>query len=147
MCCDEQTQTSPYCLFLCPKSHWPGAEKPILETASGGSCPSTRTLGEISPGVNDSVRRILTKLKFNIFWLEKKQLPTPVFWPGEFHGPYSPLCHKELDTTEWPSLSLFAFWKVATGIILPRLCNFKRTQQNKGEENIQSANEKYQSVN
>ena len=26
--------------------------------------------------------------------------PTPVFWPGEFHGPYSPWCCKELDTTE-----------------------------------------------
>ena len=25
---------------------------------------------------------------------------TPVFWPGEFHGPYSPWGHKELDTTE-----------------------------------------------
>ena len=25
---------------------------------------------------------------------------TPVFWPGEFHGPYSPWGHKESDTTE-----------------------------------------------
>ena len=24
---------------------------------------------------------------------------TPVFWPGEFHGLYSPWGHKELDTT------------------------------------------------
>ena len=31
--------------------------------------------------------------------LEKEQLPTPVFWPGEFHG-LSPWGHKELDTTE-----------------------------------------------
>ena len=28
------------------------------------------------------------------------RLPTPVFWPGEFHGLYSPLGHKESDTTE-----------------------------------------------
>ena len=27
-------------------------------------------------------------------------LPTPVFWPGEFHGLYSPWGDKELDTTE-----------------------------------------------
>ena len=38
--------------------------------------------------------------------LEKKQLPTPVFWPREFHGLYSPWGHKELDTNERLSLSL-----------------------------------------
>ena len=27
-------------------------------------------------------------------------LPTPVFWPGEFHGLYSLWGHKESDTTE-----------------------------------------------
>ena len=37
----------------------------------------------------------------------REQLPTPVFWPGEFHGPYSPWGLKESDTTEW--LSLFTF--------------------------------------
>ena len=30
----------------------------------------------------------------------RKTLPTPVFWPGEFHGLYSPQGHKESDTTE-----------------------------------------------
>ena len=29
---------------------------------------------------------------------------TPVFWPGEFHGLYSPWGHKESDTTEQLSL-------------------------------------------
>jgi len=38
-------------------------------------------------------------------WVEKtpwrrEQLPTPVFWPGEFHGLYSPWGPKELDMTE-----------------------------------------------
>ena len=33
-------------------------------------------------------------------------LPTPVFWPREFHGPYSPWGGKESDTTERLSLSL-----------------------------------------
>ena len=32
----------------------------------------------------------------------------PVFWPGEFHGLYSPWGHKESDTTE--RLSLFTLW-------------------------------------
>ena len=31
----------------------------------------------------------------------------PVFWPGEFHGLYSPWGGKELDTTEQLSLSLW----------------------------------------
>ena len=36
---------------------------------------------------------------------EGKGYPTPVFWPGEFHGLYSPWGHKESDTTEQLSLS------------------------------------------
>ena len=34
----------------------------------------------------------------------REKLPTPVFWPGEFHGLYSPWGYKELDTTEQLSL-------------------------------------------
>ena len=30
----------------------------------------------------------------------REQLPTPVFWPGEFHGLYNPRGCKELDTAE-----------------------------------------------
>ena len=26
--------------------------------------------------------------------------PTPIFWPGEFHGLYSPWGHRESDMTE-----------------------------------------------
>ena len=42
-------------------------------------------------------------------WLGKipwrrERLPTPVFWPGEFHALYSPWGCKELDTTECLSL-------------------------------------------
>ena len=36
----------------------------------------------------------------------KERLPTPVFWPGEFYGPYSPWGRRELDTTQQLSLSL-----------------------------------------
>ena len=44
-------------------------------------------------------------------WVEKipwrrECLPTVVFWPGEFHGLYSPWVHEESDTTERLSLSL-----------------------------------------
>ena len=35
----------------------------------------------------------------------RERLPTPVFWPGEFHGLYSPWHCKESDITEWLSLS------------------------------------------
>ena len=44
---------------------------------------------------------------------ERERLPTPVFWPGEFHGLYSPWDCKESDTTEWLSLHGFV-------IILPK---------------------------
>ena len=37
--------------------------------------------------------------------LEKGKATTPVFWPGEFLGLYSPWGHKELDMTEQLSLS------------------------------------------
>ena len=36
----------------------------------------------------------------------RERLPTTVFWPREFHGPYSPWGHKESDTTERLLLSL-----------------------------------------
>ena len=35
----------------------------------------------------------------------RERLPTPVSWPGEFHGLYGPWGRKESDTTEWLSLS------------------------------------------
>ena len=34
----------------------------------------------------------------------RERLPTPAFWPGEFHGLYGPWGHKELDMTEQLSL-------------------------------------------
>ena len=36
----------------------------------------------------------------------RERLPTPLFWPGEFHGLYSSWGCKELDTTERFALSL-----------------------------------------
>ena len=42
----------------------------------------------------------------------REQLPTPVFWPGEFHGLYSPWGRKDLDMTELVSLfHVFIIWQ------------------------------------
>ena len=41
----------------------------------------------------------------NIPW-SRERLPTPVFWPGKFHGLYTPWGGKESDKTEQLSLSL-----------------------------------------
>ena len=40
----------------------------------------------------------------------RERLPTPVFWPREFHGLYSPWGRKESDMTERLPLSLFLWW-------------------------------------
>ena len=45
--------------------------------------------------------------------LERECLLIPVFWPGKFHGMYSPWGCKEMDMTEQLSLSYFYFSKSA----------------------------------
>ena len=42
----------------------------------------------------------------NIPW-KRERLPTPIFWPREFHGLYSPWGHKESDATEQLSFSSY----------------------------------------
>ena len=49
--------------------------------------------------------------------LEKGRVPTPIFWLGEFHGPYSLWCHQESDTHEQLSLSLSYCFKYHSFII------------------------------
>ena len=57
----------------------------------------------------------------------REKLPISVFWPGEFHGLYSPWGPKELDRTEWLSLSLhcehFMCTSSATWILLLGICS------------------------
>ena len=55
---------------------------------SAGNKPS-RTVGDLGfiPGLGR-------------FPWRREPLPTPVFWPGEFHGLYSPSGSREFDTTE-----------------------------------------------
>jgi len=61
--------------------------------------------------IRDSlVAQLVKNLRFDpwagkIPW-RRERLPTPVFWPGEFHGLYSPWGHKESDRTERLSLYL-----------------------------------------
>ena len=45
-------------------------------------------------------------LLFLLPW-RRERLPTPAFWPGEFHGLYSPWGCKEWNTTEWLSVTFF----------------------------------------
>ena len=47
------------------------------------------------------VRSLVRKIPWR-----RERLPTPVFWPGIFHGLYSPWGCEESDTTERLSLSL-----------------------------------------
>ena len=66
---------------------FPGGSGPKESTCNAGDLGSIPGLGRY-PG-------------------EGKRLPTPVFWPGEFHGLYSPRGCKEPDTTEQLLLSLY----------------------------------------
>ena len=62
---------------------------------------------------------VVQELGFNhwvwkIPWRREWQ-PTPVLFPGEFHGQknlagYSPWSHRESDTIEWLSLSLYSWY-------------------------------------
>ena len=45
----------------------------------------------MGPGFNPWVGKILWR---------REMLPTSVFWPRQFHGPYNSWGRKELDTTE-----------------------------------------------
>ena len=57
-------------------------------------------------------------------WVGKipwRRLPTPVFWPGEFHGLYSPWGRRESDMTEEFSLLCakhYAKWSTISLMIL-----------------------------
>ena len=47
---------------------------------------------------------LILDFRVGYFHISQKRLPTPVFWPGEFHGLCSPWGRKESDTTERFSL-------------------------------------------
>ena len=78
--------------------YWPSSTL-LLGFGSGSagkeSACSAGVLGSI-PGLERSSWR-------------RESLPTPVFWPGKFHGLHSPWDHKESDMTE--QLSFFKVLK------------------------------------
>ena len=51
-----------------------------------------------------------------------------VFWPGEFHGLYSPWGHKESDTTERPSPSLFIHIHTHTPLVKKTILVFVNSE-------------------
>ena len=81
-------------------------------TGDPGSIPgSGRSAGEgIGYLLQYSQASLVAQLVKNLpamqeIWVGKipwrrERLRTPVFWPGEFHGLYSPWGHKELDMIE-----------------------------------------------
>ena len=74
----------------------------------------------------------------------RERIPTQVFWPGEFHGLYSPWGSKESDTTERLSLlsalkqELFKFNLVLCYLTvgLPDRSVVKNLPANAGEEGL-----------
>ena len=59
----------------------------------------------------------------------RERLPTPVFWPGEFHGLYSQWRHKESDKTEWLKnmcVCVYIWWSKSINLlfILVRVSNW-----------------------
>ena len=67
--------------------------------------------------------------------LEMERLPTPVFWPGEFHGLYSPQGHKKSDMTE-QLIHFITYTYNKTSLINSRLVG---TQYATGEEWINNS--------
>ena len=66
----------------------------------------TEEPGRLQSMGSQRVRQDCAKDLGLVYWVGKipwrrEKLPTPVFWPGEFHGLYNPWGHNESDTTEW----------------------------------------------
>ena len=74
---------------------------PIFLGFPCGSAGKESSYNAGGPGFDPWVGKILWR---------RERLLTPVFWPGEFHGLYSPWGRKESDTIEQLSLSLFTLW-------------------------------------
>ena len=67
-------------------------------------CPWASLVAQLLKNPSAMQETWVQSLVGKISW-RRERLPTPVFWPGEFHGLYSPRGPKELDRME--QLSLF----------------------------------------
>ena len=68
--------------------------------------PGRQCNGGAATGQMRSLRSYFVKKHTTLIYHHFDLLISLPFWPGEFHGLYSPWGHKELDTTERLSLSL-----------------------------------------
>ena len=82
-----------FLLLLLRKKHFSSALLLVFSCGSSGK-ESACNVGDLGsmPGLGR-------------FPWRREQLPTPVFWPGEFHGLYSPWGCKRLGMTEQLSLT------------------------------------------
>ena len=81
----------------------------VLEPLEKGRKPPLRSIIACIR-VTDSLKQLHLKVTLSLFWGRKWE-PTLVFLPGEFCGErnlvgYSPRGHRELNTTEWRTLTL-----------------------------------------
>ena len=71
------------------------------------------------PGSDPWVRKI--------FW-RREWLLTPIFWPGEFHGLYSPWHCKESDVTEQLSVAKAVTYPFLTDVGIDKFTKISRQQ-------------------
>ena len=76
-----------------------------MDRSLSTGCPSPEDL--FNPGIRLQFGRPgFDPWVGKVTW-RRERIPTPVLWPGEFHGLYSAWGRKESDTTEQVSLSHF----------------------------------------
>ena len=70
----------------------------------------------------------------------RERLPTPIVWPGEFHGLYSSWCCKELDMTEQLSLYTSPVSAVHSALIVDSLSHsYSISKNHHGRQNFEMA--------
>ena len=76
-----------------------GEEPPEKGEATHSSCWASLVAQPVKNPSAMQERPGFNPWVWKIPW-RREQLPTPVFWPGEFHGLYNPWGRQELETTE-----------------------------------------------
>ena len=84
---------------------------PVFLGFPGGS-DRKESACNVRPGFNPWVGKIPWR---------KERLPTPVFWPGEFHRLYSPWGRKESERTERLTFQTAQTWSVLGTVLGPEV--------------------------
>ena len=98
----------------CVPCNWQGRFLSIAPPGKSGCSSLSMTWASLMAYLVKNVPAMWETWVQSLGWedpLERERLPTPVFWPGQFHRLYSPCTRKELDMTERLSLSLFSIHK------------------------------------